>query len=432
MRRLGAVLTVLVAAAVLPPAPAAATPGPRSAPEWWFDSWHVPSLWAAGADGRGITVAVIDSGVQADIPELRGKVLPGADFIGNGSDGRVDYDGDGFSHGTAMASLIAAARGFGGIEGLAPAVKILPVAVPLASVVRRGEPPKNATAQAIRYAADHGARIISMSLGGPRYEREDQVPCPQAIQDAVLHALGKGALVVAASGNAGGSGSPVEEPGVCLGVVSVGAVDARLEVTEFSSRHPYLSLTAPGSDIATLTREPGSAFVGDGTSHATALTSAALALVWSKYPRESARQILNRLLATATDRGARGRDPVYGVGVIDPAAAVAAGPAVTARANPVLDGAVHCSRCRAPGRARPRHRLPSPGRTRHWGVPDRQPTGPGGRPLLAAGRRFAGFGVLALVLLTAAGLGRPGQRVRVDPVRPRSSPHAATRRRWTR
>ena len=404
MSRRNAVVAALAAAALSVVAlPATATPGPRSAPEWWFDSWRVPTLWAGGADGRGITVAVLDSGVQADIPELRGKVLPGADFIGNGSDGRTDYDSDEFSHGTAMASLIVAAKGFGDIEGLAPAAKILPVAVPLAGVVRSGEPPKNATARAIRYAADHGARIISMSLGGPRYEREDDLPCPQSIQEAVLHALGKGALVVAASGNSGASGNPVEEPGVCLGVVSVGAVDSRLTVTDFSSRHRYLTMTAPGDNIATLTRESGSAFVGDGTSHATALASAALALVWSKYPRENARQVLNRVLATATDRGPKGRDPAYGVGVIDPAAAIAASTAVTAGANPVLDGA-------APLLALSRARARTPTPLAAVARPD-APLGeyrvgsPPGRLdarfyLLAGGS--AGFGVLALVLLTVA------------------------------
>jgi subtilisin family serine protease len=399
MRWLGSILAALLCLAVLPPSPAVAAPGPNSAPEWWFDSWHVPALWAGGADGRGITVAVLDSGVQADIPELRGKVLPGADFIGNGSDGRTDYDSEEFSHGTAMASLIAAARGFADIEGLAPSAKILPVAVPLASVVHRGEPPKNATAQAIRYAADHGARIISMSLGGPRYEREDQVPCPTAIQDAVLHALGKGALVVAASGNSADSGSPVEEPGVCLGVVSVGAVDAKLKVTDFSSRHRYLTVTAPGTDIATLTRESGSAFVGDGTSHATALTSAALALIWSKYPRETARQILTRLLATATDRGPKGRDPAYGVGVINPAAAIAAGPVVAAGPNPVLDAAaplLALSRVRAPKPPAAVARLAGPlGEYRVGSPPGRLDS----RFYLLAGSA-AGFGAVALVLLT--------------------------------
>jgi subtilisin family serine protease len=190
---------------------------------------------------------------------------------------------------------------------------------------------------------------------------------------------------------------------VCLGVVSVGAVDRQLRVTEFSSRHPYLSVTAPGSEIATLTREPGAAFVGDGTSHATALASAALALIWSKYPRESARQILSRLLATATDRGVRGRDPEYGVGVIDPAAAIAAGPAVAARVNPVLDGA-------APLLALSKARAAVPKPPKAVARPDpplgqyqvgSAPEGPDGRFYLLAGGS-AGSGVLALVLLIAA------------------------------
>jgi subtilisin family serine protease len=402
-RRLAAVSTALAATVLLLPAPAVAAPGPAMAPQWWFDTWKVHALWAAGADGRGITVAVIDSGVQADIPELRGKVLPGADFIGNGSDGRIDYDSGEFSHGTAMASLIAASRGFAGIEGTAPRARILPVAVPLVSVVRRGEPPKDSTARSIRYAADHGARIISMSLGGPRFERRHELACPKGIQDAVLHAIGKGALVVAASGNSADAGSPVEEPGVCLGVLSVGAVDAQSQVTDFSSRHRYLSVTAPGRRIATLSREAGTAFVESGTSHATAITSAALALVWSKYPRESARQILTRVLATAVDRGPKGRDPDYGLGVIDPAAAIAASPAVAAGPNPVLDPA-------APLLALARARAKPPSPLTAASRPDAAlgEYRVGGRPselgpsvyLPAAGS--AVFGVLALVLLARA------------------------------
>ena len=401
-RRLGAVLTA-TAALLLLPTPATAAPGPSMAPQWWFDTWGVHSLWAAGADGRGITVAVIDSGVQADIPELRGKVLPGADFIGNGSDGRVDYDNDEFSHGTAMASLIAADKGFAGIEGMAPRARILPIAVPLVNVVRRGEPPRNSTAKAIRHAADHGARIISMSLGGPQFERRDRVPCPPGIQDAVLHALGKGALVVAASGNSADSGNPVEEPGVCLGVVSVGAVDARLTVTAFSSRHRYLSVTAPGSNIATLTREPGTAFAESGTSHATALTSAALALIWSKYPRESARQILTRLLATVTDRGPKGRDPEYGLGVINPAAAIAAGPAVAAGPNPVLDGAaplLALSRARAKPPRPPAAVSRPDAALGEYRIGDRPAEVDPSVYLPAAGS--AALGVLTLVLLATA------------------------------
>lgn len=327
-RLLGALAVVLVALTgqALGPGVAQAAPGPPEAPEWWFDAWNVPALWAAGADGRGMLVSVIDTGVQADIPELRGKVIAGRDFIGNGSDGRTDFDTEDFSHGTAMAGIITARRGYGDIEGLAPGATILPVAVPLDGVLTHGRDldDDTATAEAMDYAADHGARILSLSLGGVREEDRYQVSCSPVVQAAVAHAVGRGALVVAAAGNSGDKGSPVEEPGVCLGVVSVGSVNRNLDVSAFSSRHSYLTVSAPGDRIPTLSRTPGAAFIGEGTSQATAMVSAALALVWSKYPAESNRQILTRLLSTATDRGSRGRDSAYGYGVIDPAAAIAA------------------------------------------------------------------------------------------------------------
>ncbi len=337
MVRSGIAAALALAIVGLPGVAVAATPGPPQAPEWWFDAWQVDNLWAAGADGRGITVAVVDTGVQASLPELQGKVLSGADFIGNGSDGRTDYDSDAFSHGTAMASIIVARLGLGDVAGLAPAARILPLAVPLRGVIRNGTPTDNATAAAINYAADHGAQIISMSLGGLSLQSGSSDPCPGPLQSAVLHALSKGSLVVAASGNSGEQGSPVEEPGVCLGVVSVGSIDRQLNVSAFSSRHPYLTVSAPGDNIPSLSRS--SAFIGEGTSQATAMTSAALALIWSKYPRETNRQILTRLLDTVTDRGAVGRDPSYGLGIINPAAAIAAKPAAAAAANVVFDGA---------------------------------------------------------------------------------------------
>jgi subtilisin family serine protease len=329
----------LSALAVVQPVNAGATPGPADAPEWWFDTWGVPALWAKGADGRGVTVAVIDTGVQANLTELSGQVLPGADYIGNGSDGRRDFDSEPFSHGTAMASIIVARQGYGGIEGLAPGAKVLPIAVPLQGVTRLGGVPTlNATPVAIRYAADHGARIISMSLGESVYQGEGSLPCSNTLQSAIVYALSKGSLVVAASGNSGQDGNPVDEPSVCLGVVSVGSVDRSLTVSSFSSQHPYLTVTAPGDNVATLTRVADEAFVGSGTSQATAVTSAALALIWSKYPTERGDEILSRLLGTTQDLGPAGRDAAYGLGFIQPNKAIAAGPAVANRTNPVFAG----------------------------------------------------------------------------------------------
>jgi subtilisin family serine protease len=331
-----AAIAVLLTALSAFGAPAAvAAPGPAQAPEWWFDAWRVPSLWAEGAKGTGIVVGLIDTGVQASIPELQGQVLPGADYIGNGSDGRTDFDSDQFSHGTAMASLIAAKPGYADIEGVAPGAKILPIAVPLSGTIQNGTPTPNATPLAIRYAADHGAKIISMSLGKAVYQGVDSLPCPQDYQDAIAYAINKGALVVAASGNSGANGNPVEEPGVCLGVISVGAVSSNRQTASFSSRHPYLTVAAPGDVIATLSKIPGLAFIGGGTSQATAITAGALALIWSRYPTESNQQIASRLLNTVDDLGPKGRDTTYGLGLIDPAAAIASTSAAN-QPNPVF------------------------------------------------------------------------------------------------
>jgi subtilisin family serine protease len=331
-----AVLALVLLAVGGSPAPAGAAPGPSAATEWWFDYWGVPALWAQGATGAGETIAVIDTGVQATIPELAGKVLPGADLTGQGGDGRTDYDSDAFGHGTAMASLMVAARGYAGIEGLAPDAKLLPISVPLqgsAGSTAVGD----ALPAAIRYAVDHGARIISMSLGGYRDPTIDAVPCPQTHQDAITYAISKGAIVVAAGGNGGTEGSPVEEPGVCLGVISVGSVTPSRTVSAFSSRHPYLSVAAPGEQIATLSRIAGTAYVGEGTSQATAITSAALALIWSKFPTLSNQQIMDKLLATTEDLGAAGRDDEYGLGLIRPDVAINSAVPVGSD-DPVWDG----------------------------------------------------------------------------------------------
>ena len=315
---------------VAAPVPSAATPGPPNAPEYWFDSWQIPQLWAAGARGQGITIAEIDTGVNASLPELAGNVLPGTDF-GQPGDGRVDRDISDFGHGTAMASIMVGKPGLLGISGIAPGAELLPIAVPLIGTTDAG--PDDHLAEAIRYAANHGGKVISMSLGGSRTPANNSEPCPSAEQEAIYYALSRGAVLLAASGNGGQSGSGVEEPGVCLGVVSVGAVDQTGAVAPFSSRHPYLTLAAPGVGIPSLSRVPGTAYSGDGTSQATAIASAVVALEWSKYPALTGRQVVTRLLATL-DGGNGQHDPGLGYGIVDAYRAVTA--AVPANApNPV-------------------------------------------------------------------------------------------------
>jgi subtilisin family serine protease len=311
-----AVLLVLLTAA----APAGAAPGPPTAPQYWFDNWRVPSLWAAGARGQGVTIAEIDTGVNADLPELRGRVLPGKDF-GTGGDGRVDREVDAFGHGTAMASIMIARPGLLDITGLAPDAQILPIAVPLRGTTDSSLPDR--LPEAIRYAADRHAKIISMSLGGKRSPKFDRQPCTDDEQAAIFYALRKGSLVIASVGNTGPRRNAVEDPAVCLGVVSVGAVDESGAVASFSTRQPYVTLVAPGVGVPSLGRLPGQAYSGDGTSQATAIASAVAALVWSKHPRLTAEQVVTRLIRTLADRR-RQPSPAYGFGVLDAYRAVTA------------------------------------------------------------------------------------------------------------
>ncbi len=313
---------------------AAAAPGPAAYPEYWWDQWGIPALWAAGHRGNGITVAIVDSGVQR-IPELAASLKPGVDLTGLGGNGQTDRTAEAFSHGTAMASIVAARNGPQGMSGVAPSASILPIAIPLQGV--RSTSDTDRTADAIDYAADHGANIISMSFGAPRDPKEDaQEPCRPEVQAAVFRALLKGALLVAASGNSGVS-SPVEDPSVCLGVISVAAVDSSRAVAPFSSRHRYVTVAAPGVQVLSLNRA-GLLYVGDGTSQAAALASGALALIWSAHPKESNRQIAARLMAGLSDAGPKGRDSSYGYGIVN--AGRSAGAALTAAApNPVFRAA---------------------------------------------------------------------------------------------
>ena len=380
--------------------PAAAAPGPADHPEWWFDAWHVQSLWAQGATGQGVVIGEIDTGVNAALPELSGNLLQGNDFGTAGGNGQVDRDVDAFGHGTAMASLMVAHDGQDNILGIAPNARILPIAVPITGTTDdAGSLANGDLLEAITWAADHGAKIISMSLGAPRDPGDDHRSCPADEQQIIDHALAKGAIVVASGGNSGTNGSPIEEPSVCLGVISVGAEDQSETVPSWSSRHPYLTLTAPGVEIPTISRVPGQAFYGDGTSQAAAITSAGLAMIWSKYPNLTNRQVVARLLATL-DGAQPTRSPFGGYGAVNIGRAVTANvPAdapnpVFAAADPFL--ALDKAKAVAPSVPRLDRPVtaPLPG-----GYAVTLPTGPFASGPGLAGVLMAAVGLLALVAL---------------------------------
>jgi subtilisin family serine protease len=414
-------LLAALAVALLALAPnAVAAPGPADAPEFYFDDWNVPQLWAAGARGDGITIAEIDTGVDADIGVFAGQLRPGKDFGSLGGDGRIDRDKDSYGHGTSMASIMVGKPGQLGIQGLAPGATLLPVAIPLSGTTDAASDDK--LAEAIRWSADHGAKIISMSLGGVRKATSNTSACPEDEQQAIFHAISKGVIVFASSGNRGDQDNAVEEPGVCLGVVSVGATDRAGTVAPFSSRHSYLTLTAPGVNIPSIGHD-GSPYAGNGTSQATAIASAAAALVWSKYPKLTASQVLARLLATLDGRRATA-DPAYGYGTINPERAVtAAVPAsapdpVFALARPFLLHSAAAAKATTPTPPKPMARADNPPGAFSVGAAPRLLV-----PRVLAGLAVAAGGlVLLLVLLVTGLLGRRRRRLAAIPPAPPALP----------
>ncbi|MFG3229563.1 type VII secretion-associated serine protease mycosin [Kitasatospora sp. NPDC048194] len=290
--------------------------------EWPLNAEHFKAdrVWEISR-GAGTTVAVVDSGVSASHPDLSGQVLPGTSLIGDGDDGRTDTSGE--SHGTAIAGIIAGTGGpapGGGMTGLAPAAKILPVRVSTGNQVSAPM-----VAQGIVWAADHGARVINVSLGAPE-------PDP-LLKQAVTYAMGKDAVVVASAGNEGDRGNPPMYPAAFPGVVSVSGVDEAGGFWNPSESGRGIVIAAPAAEIYS-TNNQGRYVKADGTSYAAAYVSATAALIRSAHPDLSAGQVIYRLITTTVERKSH-PDPKLGFGRIDPISALSSADDGD-RGNPLL------------------------------------------------------------------------------------------------
>ncbi|EME99037.1 serine protease [Streptomyces mobaraensis NBRC 13819 = DSM 40847] len=277
--------------------------------QWYLETMQAERMWEK-TTGKGITVAVLDSGVRSSQPELQGKVLPGKSYIsgGEGDDGREASD----LHGTAMSALIAGdGQSDMQVKGLAPGVRILPVKM------KMGLGDTSPIADGIRYAADSDAKIISMSIGSDAASVDDKHKAQ--LQRAVDYAVKRGKLLFAAVGNEGSRTNIASYPAATRGVVGVSAVDTRLRTGKFSTHGPQVALSAPGVDIPTVCEGKTGYCRGRGTSHATALASASAALVWSLHPKWTGNQVLRVLLDTA-GRPPHGKVPseYVGYGMIRP------------------------------------------------------------------------------------------------------------------
>jgi type VII secretion-associated serine protease mycosin len=323
----------LVSLAALPAAPAldaAAAPADsiQAKQQWVLSMLHAEAAWSV-TRGAGVTVAVIDSGVNPDVSDLSGSVTTGPNYTGVTTS---SFNKDWGVHGTWMASLIAGHGhdgGLSGVVGTAPAARILSIRV----IPDRADPHygkyereqetviQQSLADGIKYAVTHGAKVISMSIGYSAPSLKVRL----ALQDAYDH----GVVVIASAGNSGGPNSdrvgkaaPESFPADYPGVISVSAVDVNGDVAGFSSANLSVKVAAPGVSVPAQGRD-GQYWLVSGTSPACALVAGVAALIKSKYPRLAPDLVASALTSTTTDRPAGGYDSQVGFGIVDAAAALA-------------------------------------------------------------------------------------------------------------
>ncbi|WP_428986007.1 S8 family serine peptidase [Streptomyces pyxinicus] len=277
--------------------------------QWYLAPMKADTMWKTST-GKGIKVAVIDTGVNPATPSLRGQVLVGE--VAKSVSYHVTKDFNG--HGTSIAELIAGTGTGGGIKGLAPDAKIIPYRVQLDSLKGKTEKTKTATLAAdIRAAADSDAKIINMSIGGPLYDPDEE--------KAVKYAASKGKLLFASVGNeAQTKNNQIEYPAFYPYVNGVSAADRSGTVAKFAEHGTYVDLAAPGVDVPTWCDNTFTEYCkGKGTSPATAIVSASAALIWSAHPDWTANQVLRVLVDTAGRTWAKGQRSIYlGYGLVRP------------------------------------------------------------------------------------------------------------------
>ncbi|WP_281176180.1 S8 family serine peptidase [Streptomyces hokutonensis] len=278
--------------------------------QWYLDQMQAEKMWKVST-GKGVKVAVIDTGVNPDTPSLKGQVLVDEVPKAVSYHSTVDFDG----HGTSMAELIAGTGAGGSLKGLAPGAKIVPYRVDLKGLkVGSAEQKKTPEPwQAIRAAADTDAQIISMSIGGYVSTEEEE---------AVKYAASKGKLMIAAVGNSGtgtGDGN-VDYPAAYPYVIGIAAVDSSFTVTKFSAYGNYVDLAAPGTGIPGWCDATFHTYCDTGgTSQATAIASASAALIWSAHPDWTVNQVTRSLIDTASRTWAENDPSKYaGYGFVRP------------------------------------------------------------------------------------------------------------------
>jgi hypothetical protein len=306
--------------------------------EWWLSSLHVTQAWLS-TKGTGVTIAVLDTGVDSTQPDLTGSVATGRDFTGSGRAAGGQFWG---VNGTAVASLIAG-HGHGphhadGVIGVAPEAKILSVRVtlenndPLLTNATTVAALPMAIAQGIRYAVRHGAQVIDLPLD-PAAVAADNAAAnggtlavtggSPAERAAVRFALGKGVVLVAPAGDGGAGPDSINYPAAYPGVISVGAFDKTLTKAPFTSNRPYVTLTGPGSGVIAANGPTGYAKM-KSTTAASAAVAGVAALIRAQFPTLTPAQVGTALTSSTGFHPKGGRRTGSGFGTVDAAAALTA------------------------------------------------------------------------------------------------------------
>ncbi len=266
---------------------------PRYRDEWGLPRIGAPTAWDRVPGGAGVRVAVLDTGI-ANHPDLSGRVILAQDFTGSPY-GSTDRHG----HGTHVAGTVAANANNGvGVVGVAYSASLLNAKV----LGDSGSGSFSSVANGIVWAADNGAKVISMSLGA-------NLDCPGVIQDAVSYAWSRGAVIVAAAGNDGMNDA--HTPANCANVVPVGAVNSNDGRPAFSNYGPAVPISAPG-DVILSTSKDGDYVAMSGTSMSTPHAAGVAALIWASSYGTGNQAVVNRLFSTADRIAGTGNLWVYG------------------------------------------------------------------------------------------------------------------------
>lgn len=317
-------------------APAALADSWRDKEHWLKDS-GITNAWQV-SKGAGVKVAVIDSGIDGNHPDLKGVVTGGADASGAGAPNGQKSIGAKPEHGTLVATMLAGrghsepapassaspsaapttppAGGPEGMLGVAPESEILSVSTWLGSPNPGGKTDQEQIPTAVRWAVDNGAKVINISLGSTSPD------WPQSWDAAFLYAEQKDVVIVAAAGNRVGGNIQVGAPATIPGVLTVAGLDGQGNASiDSSSQGISIGVAAPAEDL--VGGIPGGGYAEwAGTSGAAPIVSGVAALIRSKWPDMSAKQVINRIVSTAKDAGAPGKDPIYGYGILDAEAAL--------------------------------------------------------------------------------------------------------------